>query len=77
MAPVIITNDTTARIPHGSTMESSHTETHQLPGLRKQYRKIKIYKKMKASSLISLGVLCDDICTITIDKKYMSVQKNV
>ena len=31
---------------------------------------------MKTSPLISLGVLCDDGCTITLYKQYMSVQKN-
>ena len=77
MALVIIANDKTARIPHRSTMESPHTATHKLPGLRKQYRKNKIYQKMKASSLISLGVLCDDRCTTTLDKKYIPVQKNI
>ena len=32
---------------------------------------------MKTDPLISLGVLCDDGYTITLDKQYISVQNNV
>ena len=31
---------------------------------------------MKTAPLISLGLLCDYGCTITLDKQDMSVQKN-
>ena len=31
---------------------------------------------MKIAPLISVGVLCDDGCTIKLDKQEMSVQKN-
>ena len=41
----------------------------QLPGLSKQVRRIHIYPKIKIYSLISLGVLYDDGCTITLDKQ--------
>ena len=38
MASVIISNEMTAILPDGSTMESSHITTIQLPGLSKQAR---------------------------------------
>ena len=60
MAPVIISNDMTARLTVWNTMESSHVATLQLPVLDKQDRQIHIYSKMKASPIISLGVLYHD-----------------
>ena len=66
----------TAILPDGSTMESSHIATLQLPGLRNQARQIHIFPKMKTAPLISLGVLCGDGCTITLDKQDMSVHNN-
>ena len=45
MAPVIISNDTTARLPNGSKIESSHIATLQLPGLSKQASHIRIVPK--------------------------------
>ena len=75
-APVIISNDMTSILPDGSTMESSQIAIFQLPGLSKQARQINIYPKIKTSPLISLGVLCDDRCTITLENKYTTVQKN-
>ena len=38
MAPIIISNYMTTRLIDGSTMESSHIVTLQLPGLSKQAR---------------------------------------
>ena len=66
----------TARLPDGSTMESSHIATLQLPFLIKQARQIHISPKMNTAPLISLGVLYDYGCTITLDKQEMSVHKN-
>ena len=71
MAPVIMENETKARLPDGSTMESTHIATLQLPGLSKQAIQINISPKMNTSPLISLGVLCDYGCTITLDKQEM------
>ena len=76
MAPVIISNDTTEGQPDGSTMDSSHISALQLPSLSKQARHINIYPKMKTYPLISLGVLCDDGCTITLYNQEISVSKN-
>ena len=76
MAPLIVSNEITARLPDMSTMESSHLMTLQLPGIIKQDRRIHIFPQMKTAPLISLGVLCDYGFTITLDKQDMSVQKN-
>ena len=40
--PVIISNDMTARLPDGSTMDSSHIATLQQPGLIREARQIHI-----------------------------------
>ena len=76
MPPVIMSNDMIEIIPYGSIMDFSHIVTLQLPGLIKQARQIHIKKKKETSPLISLGVLSDDRCTITIHQKDMSVQEN-
>ena len=68
MAPAIIENDMKARLPYGSTMESSHKTTVHLPGLSKLVRQIHIFPKIQTSPSISLGILYDDRCTITLEK---------
>ena len=75
MSPVIISNNTIARMPDGITMESLHIVTLQIPGLIKQDRHIHIFSQLKTALLISLGLLCDDVCTSTLYKQDMSVQK--
>ena len=47
MAPVIMYNEMKSRLPDGSTMESAHIETLQLPGLSKLARQIHILPKMQ------------------------------
>ena len=66
-------NDTTARLEDGSNMESTYTAKLQISGIRKQARQIHIFPKMQTAPLISLGVLCDDGCTITPDKQEISI----
>ena len=69
MAPLIMANYMKARLPDGSTMKSSYTAALQILGLSKQERQIHNSLKMKTAPLISLGILCDDGCTIKIDKQ--------
>ena len=76
MTPVVTENDINARLPDGRTMESTHIETLQLTGLSKQGRNIHILPKMQTFPLRSLGVLCDDGRTITLDKQKTSIKKN-
>ena len=56
-------------------MELTHIAKIQLPGLSKLAIQIHILPKTQIAPLISLGVLCDDEFTITLDKKAMSIQK--
>ena len=74
--PVMMENEMKSRLPYESTIESTHIETLQLPGLSKQARQIHIFPKMQISPLIPLGVLCDYGCTITLDKQEISIQRN-
>ena len=68
MAPVIMDNEIKTILPDGKNMESTHVATLQLPGLSILVIQIHIFPKMQKDPLISLGVLCDDGCTITLDK---------
>ena len=77
MAPLIIPNEITARLPYGSAMGSSHIVILQLTGLSKQAIHIHIFPKMKTAPLVSLRVLCYDVCTITLDNQDISAHKNV
>ena len=45
IAPVIMSNEMTERLPDGSTMKSSKIVTLHLTDLSKQARKIHIYQK--------------------------------
>ena len=76
MAPVIMPNEITVRLPDDIKMESSHIARLHLPGLSKQSKQIHILPKMKIDPLISLGFLCDYGCTILLEKKDISAQKN-
>ena len=61
-----------------STMISS-TEQGELPLsnlLSTKATKTAILPKLKSANLISLGQLCDDGCTITLDQDTMKVTKN-
>ena len=76
MAPVIISTETTERLPDGITMYSSHIATLQLPGLRNQAMHIHVFPKMKTAPLISVWFLCDNGCAITLENQEISVHKN-
>ena len=76
MSPVIMENYMKARLTDGSTMESLHIATLNLPGLNKQARQIHILPKIQTAPLISFGVLCDYGCSITIDKQEMAIKNN-
>ena len=65
-----------ARIPDGIIIDSTYIATLQLLVLSNQEIQIHIFPKMQTAPLISLGVLCDDRCTITLDKQKISIEKN-
>ena len=76
MVPVIISNYMTTRLPYESTMDSLHIATLHISGISKQESQIHIFPKIKIAPLISLGVFCDDGCTITLEKQDISFQTN-
>ena len=76
MASVIMDNEIKSRLTDGITMDSTHIETLQLLGLRKLARQIHILSKNQTPPLISLGVLCYDGCTTTLDKQAIFIQEN-
>ena len=69
MDSLIMENDMKATLPYGRPVDSKHVATLQLPGIIKQARHIHIFPKVQTDPIISLVVLCDDGCTITIDKQ--------
>ena len=66
IALVIMNNEMKSRLPDGRTMESTHIATLRLPGLSRLAIQIHILSKVQTALLISLVVLCDDGCTITL-----------
>ena len=76
IAPVIMENEIKARLPDGSTMESTHISTLQIPDLSNQSRQVYIFKKMQTASLISFWVPWDYGCTITLEKQDIYIKKN-
>ena len=76
MAPFLMSNNIASKLPDWIKIESSHVVTIQLPGISKQDSQIHIFPKMRIAPLMSLGVLCDYVCTIRQDKQEISVQNN-
>ena len=64
------------RLTNGITMGSTHIATIQLLGINRLARQIHFLPKIKTAPIISLGVLCDDGCTITLDKQAISIHNN-
>ena len=71
--PVIMENEMKSILSHGSTIDSTNIATLQLTSLSKQARQIHILPKTQTAPLISLVVICDYGCTITLDKKIPSI----
>ena len=76
MDSVMMDNEMKARLPDRRTMESTYIATLKLPILSRIARQIHIFQKTQKAPLISLGVLCDDGCTSTLDKQEISIHKN-
>ena len=67
MPIVIMSKELILWLIDGSTMESSHVVTLQIPGITPKAIKIHISPKTRIAALIFLGVLFDDVCTITLE----------
>ena len=74
ISPVICTHTMEERLVDGNTMDSMYVTTLPPPVLSKESRKIHISPAIKKSPLISMRILRDDGCTITLNKQTNKVQ---
>jgi hypothetical protein len=63
-------------MPNGTTIQSSHTCNLLLTGLPPQARQAHILPGLVHNSLISVGQLCDNRCTVTFTHDQVTVTKN-
>jgi hypothetical protein len=63
-------------MPNGMTIQSSHTCNLLLTDLPPQARKAHILPGLVHSSLISVGQLCDNKCSVTLTQDQVTVSKN-
>jgi hypothetical protein len=63
-------------MPNGTTIQSSHTCNLLLTDLQPQARQAHILPRLVQNSLISVGQLCDNGCTVTFTQDQVTVSKN-
>jgi hypothetical protein len=63
-------------MPNGTTIQSSHTCNLLLADLPPQARKAHILPGLVHKSLISVGQLCDNGCSVTFTQEQVTVSKN-
>jgi hypothetical protein len=63
-------------MPNGTTIKSSHTCDLLLTDLPPQARKAHILPGLVYNSLISVGQLCDNGCSVTFTQEQVTVSKN-
>jgi hypothetical protein len=63
-------------MPNGTTIQSSHTCNLLLTGLPPQARQAHILPGLVHNSLISVGQLCDNGCSVTFTHDQVTVTKN-
>jgi hypothetical protein len=63
-------------MPNGTTIQSSHTCNLLLTNLPPQARQAHILPGLVHNSLISVGQLCDNECSITFTQDQVTVSKN-
>ena len=76
MTPVNYEQKMEARLLHGITMDPTRIGTLLLTLMYEESRETHIFPEIKISPLISLRVLCDNGCNITLDKKMKRFQSN-
>jgi hypothetical protein len=62
--------------PNGTTIQSSHTCNLLLTELPPQSRQARILPGLLPNSLISVGQLCDNGCSVTFTQDQVTVSKN-
>jgi hypothetical protein len=63
-------------MPNGTTIQSSHTCNLLLTDLPPQAQQVHILPVLVHSSLISVGKLCDNGCSVTFTQDQVTVSKN-
>jgi hypothetical protein len=63
-------------MPNGTTIQSSHTCNLLLTDLPQQARKAHILPGLVHNTLISVGQLCDNECSVTFTQDQVMVSKN-
>jgi hypothetical protein len=63
-------------MPNGTTIQSSHTCNLLLTELPPQARQAHILPELVHNSLISVGQLCDNGCSVTFTQHQVTVSKN-
>jgi hypothetical protein len=63
-------------MPNGTTIQSSHTFNLLLIDLPPQARHAHILQGLVHNSLISVGQLCDNGCSVTFTQEQVTVSKN-
>jgi hypothetical protein len=63
-------------MPNGTTIQSSHTCNLLLTDLTPQARQAHILPGLVHNSLISVGQLCDNGCSVTFTQEQVTVSKN-
>jgi hypothetical protein len=63
-------------MPNGTTIQSSHTCNLLLTDLPHQSRQAHILPVLVNNSLISVGQLCDNKCSVTFTQDYLTVSRN-
>jgi hypothetical protein len=63
-------------MPNGTTIQSSHTCILLLTNLPHQARQARILPGLVHNSLISVGQLCDNECSVTFTQDQVTVSRN-
>ena len=72
-----VSNGPRVGLPDGSIVQGSQAGYMKLhPALTSHAQKAHIFPCIKSSSLISIGQLCDDGCTVVLNNKEIGIYKN-
>jgi hypothetical protein len=69
-------NPIVVNLPDGSTIESTHTCTIDLPGLPEAARTAHIFPALADHSLLSVGQICDAECQVEFTATHVNIRRN-
>ena len=64
------------QLPNEEVIKSSHESNLNIPNISSDASKATVFLGITSSSLLSIGKLCDDECTVIFTKKEMKVVKD-